>query len=184
MDDSAPFHPGSGRRRVAVTLKCPALKINAVSAQSGVPSPMPAPAGDPAVVVESGPVVYDDAAAEDEDEEEEEAACVSAMDLMGSNGGSAPCSDPGHVTWSLFLMNHPEGRDSPPHFNEASKNLVNTSRVTSLILEVGSKVRVALGDGRLPGGGRLTPPLCLQITAVTEIMTTASRSLLWIIVPV
>lgn len=53
------------------------------------------PVGDPgtaaaaaAVVVESGPVVYDDAAAED-DEEEEEEACVSAMDLLGSNGKSS-----------------------------------------------------------------------------------------------
>lgn len=55
------------------------------SAQSAGPSPLPAPAGDPAVVVESGPVVYDDAAAEDEDEEEEE-TCVSAMDLLGNNG--------------------------------------------------------------------------------------------------
>ncbi len=45
------------------------------------------PVGAPAsgVVVESGPVVYDDAAADEEDEEEEE-TCVSAMDLMGSNG--------------------------------------------------------------------------------------------------
>lgn len=37
------------------------------------------------MLVESGPVVYDEAAAADEDEEEEE-ACVSAMDLLGSNG--------------------------------------------------------------------------------------------------
>lgn len=36
------------------------------------------------MVVESGPVVYDEAA-EEEDEEEEE-ACVSAMDLLGGNG--------------------------------------------------------------------------------------------------
>lgn len=56
-----------------------------LSAQSAGPSPLPAPAGDPAVVVESGPVVYDDAAAEDEDEEEDE-TCVSAMDLLGNNG--------------------------------------------------------------------------------------------------
>lgn len=39
------------------------------------------------MVVESGPVVYDDAAAEEEEEEEEE-ACVSAMDLLGGNGQS------------------------------------------------------------------------------------------------
>ncbi|XP_076604371.1 BRF1 general transcription factor IIIB subunit a [Chaetodon auriga] len=49
-------------------------------------NPLPVPAGAPAsgVVVESGPVVYDDAAADEEDEDEEE-ACVSAMDLLGSN---------------------------------------------------------------------------------------------------
>lgn len=48
-------------------------------------------AGGPAsgVVVESGPVVYDDAAAEEEEEEEEE-ACVSAMELLGSNGQFKP----------------------------------------------------------------------------------------------
>lgn len=37
------------------------------------------------MVVESGPVVYDDAAADEEDEEEEE-TCVSAMDLLGNDG--------------------------------------------------------------------------------------------------
>ncbi|XP_041809819.1 BRF1 RNA polymerase III transcription initiation factor subunit a [Chelmon rostratus] len=49
-------------------------------------NPLPVPAGAPAsgVVVESGPVIYDDAAADEEDEEEEE-TCVSAMDLLGSN---------------------------------------------------------------------------------------------------
>ncbi|XP_071354976.1 BRF1 general transcription factor IIIB subunit a [Trachinotus anak] len=49
-------------------------------------NPLPLPVGAPAsgVVVESGPVVYDDAAA-DEDEDEEEETCVSAMELMGSN---------------------------------------------------------------------------------------------------
>ncbi|XP_039992438.1 BRF1 RNA polymerase III transcription initiation factor subunit a [Xiphias gladius] len=49
-------------------------------------NPLPEPAGAPAsgVLVESGPVVYDDAAA-DEEEEEEEETCVSAMELMGSN---------------------------------------------------------------------------------------------------
>ncbi|XP_022606060.1 transcription factor IIIB 90 kDa subunit-like [Seriola dumerili] len=48
-------------------------------------NPLPLPVGAPAsgVLVESGPVVYDDAAA-DEDEEEEEETCVSAMELMGS----------------------------------------------------------------------------------------------------
>lgn len=53
----------------------------------GVASPLPVAVGDPAsrVLVESGPVVYDDAAGEEEEDEEEE-ACVSAMELMGSNG--------------------------------------------------------------------------------------------------
>lgn len=45
--------------------------------------PVEAPAS--GVVVESGPVVYDDAAA-DEEEDEDEEACVSAMELMGANG--------------------------------------------------------------------------------------------------
>uniref|UniRef100_A0A665X6S5 Transcription factor IIIB 90 kDa subunit n=1 Tax=Echeneis naucrates TaxID=173247 RepID=A0A665X6S5_ECHNA len=50
-------------------------------------NPLPLPVATPvnSVVVESGPVVYDDGAADD-DEEEEEEACVSAMQLMGSNG--------------------------------------------------------------------------------------------------
>ncbi|KAM9842512.1 BRF1 general transcription factor IIIB subunit a [Aulostomus maculatus] len=48
-------------------------------------SPLPEPVGAPAdgIVVESGPVIYDDGAA-DEEEEEEEETCVSAMELMGS----------------------------------------------------------------------------------------------------
>lgn len=56
-------------------------------AQIASSNPLPVPVAAPAssVLVESGPVVYDDAAAEEEDEEEEE-TCVSAMDLMGSNG--------------------------------------------------------------------------------------------------
>lgn len=56
-------------------------------AQIANSNPLPLPVGAPAsgVVVESGPVVYDDAAAEEEDEEEEE-ACVSALELLGSNG--------------------------------------------------------------------------------------------------
>lgn len=59
-----------------------------LSAQGAASSPpLPVPVGDPAVVVESGPVVYDEAAADEEDEEDEE-ACVSAMDLLGSNGQS------------------------------------------------------------------------------------------------
>lgn len=46
---------------------------------------MPVGAPVSGVVVESGPVVYDDAAVDEEDDEEEE-ACVSAMEMMGSNG--------------------------------------------------------------------------------------------------
>ncbi|XP_044022713.1 BRF1 RNA polymerase III transcription initiation factor subunit a isoform X2 [Siniperca chuatsi] len=49
-------------------------------------NPLPVPVGAPAsgVVVESGPVLYDDAAAEEEEEEEEE-TCVSAMEMLGGN---------------------------------------------------------------------------------------------------
>ncbi|KAG7510484.1 transcription factor IIIB 90 kDa subunit-like [Solea senegalensis] len=53
--------------------------------QAAAHNPLPVPVGNPdsGVVVESGPVVYDDAAEEEEDEEEE--TCVSAMELLGSN---------------------------------------------------------------------------------------------------
>lgn len=56
-------------------------------AQVANSNPLPMPVGAPTsgVVVESGPVVYDDAAVDEEDDEEEE-ACVSAMELMGSSG--------------------------------------------------------------------------------------------------
>lgn len=47
-----------------------------------VAAPLPVPAA--AVLVESGPVMYDDVAVEDEEEDEEEEACVSAVDLLGS----------------------------------------------------------------------------------------------------
>lgn len=53
------------------------------AASSALPVPVEAPAS--GVVVESGPVDYEDAAA-DEDEDEEDETCVSAMDLMGGNG--------------------------------------------------------------------------------------------------
>ncbi|XP_029684126.1 transcription factor IIIB 90 kDa subunit-like isoform X2 [Takifugu rubripes] len=66
-----PFISGPSNKKLAVET-------------SAVPGPLPVAVGDPAVVVESGPVVYDDAAAEDEEEEDEE-ACVSAMDLLGGN---------------------------------------------------------------------------------------------------
>ncbi|XP_015824509.3 transcription factor IIIB 90 kDa subunit isoform X2 [Nothobranchius furzeri] len=54
--------------------------------QDGISSPQPEPAAahPSGVVVESGPVAYDDAAA-DEEEEEEEDPCVSAMELLGGN---------------------------------------------------------------------------------------------------
>lgn len=57
-------------------------------AQVANSNPLPRPVGAPTsgVVVESGPVVYDDAAAVDDEDDEEEEACVSAMELMGSNG--------------------------------------------------------------------------------------------------
>ncbi|XP_070776518.1 transcription factor IIIB 90 kDa subunit-like [Enoplosus armatus] len=49
-------------------------------------NPLPVAAGAPAsgVLVESGPVLYDEAAAEEEDDEEEE-TCVSAMEMLGGN---------------------------------------------------------------------------------------------------
>ncbi|XP_077420662.1 BRF1 general transcription factor IIIB subunit a isoform X2 [Vanacampus margaritifer] len=49
--------------------------------QPSLPAPIAA-AAPAAVLVESGPVVYDEAAEEDEDEEED--TCMSAMELMGS----------------------------------------------------------------------------------------------------
>lgn len=59
---------------------------SAQSSQESTFSPLPAPAAASAseVVVESGPVIYNDAADEEEDEEED--ACVSAMELLGGNG--------------------------------------------------------------------------------------------------
>lgn len=58
-------------------------------AQVANSSPPQVPVGAPAsgVVVESGPVAYDEAAVDEEDDEEEE-TCVSAMEMMGSNGQS------------------------------------------------------------------------------------------------
>ncbi|KAF3700744.1 Transcription factor IIIB 90 kDa subunit [Channa argus] len=52
------------------------------------PLPVPVETPNSGVVVESGPVVYDEAADDEEDDEEEE-TCVSAMELMGSNAASA-----------------------------------------------------------------------------------------------
>ncbi|XP_070698686.1 BRF1 general transcription factor IIIB subunit a [Pempheris klunzingeri] len=58
------------------------LVVEQIANSNPLPVPVEAPAT--VVLVESGPVVYDDAAADEEDDEEEE-ACVSAMDLMGGN---------------------------------------------------------------------------------------------------
>ncbi|XP_061599964.1 transcription factor IIIB 90 kDa subunit-like [Cololabis saira] len=68
-----PFVTGQPKKKLAVE-------------QAAAPNPLPVAAEAPAsgVVVESGPVHYDDAAADEEDEEEDD-PCVSAMDLMGSN---------------------------------------------------------------------------------------------------
>lgn len=71
-------------RRTTNNISCLAQVANS--------NPLPLPVGAPAsgVVVESGPVMYDDAAA-DEEEEDEEETCVSAMELMGSNGQFSLC---------------------------------------------------------------------------------------------
>lgn len=84
-----------------------------LSAQGAACCPLPVPVGDPAVVVESGPVLYDEAAAEDEDEEDEE-ACVSAMDLLGSNGQSPlPVSTHNDAVSAGFCLSEPqESRES------------------------------------------------------------------------
>ncbi|XP_029937884.1 BRF1 general transcription factor IIIB subunit a [Myripristis murdjan] len=58
------------------------LAVEQIARSNPVPVPAAAPAN--AVVVESGPVIYDDGAG-DEEEEDEEEACVSAMQLMGGN---------------------------------------------------------------------------------------------------
>ncbi|XP_036981266.1 BRF1 RNA polymerase III transcription initiation factor subunit a isoform X1 [Acanthopagrus latus] len=69
----------------------PSKKLAVEQSSSPLPLPVGAPAAATAaataaagVVVESGPVVYDDVAADEEDEDEDE-PCVSAMDLFGSN---------------------------------------------------------------------------------------------------
>lgn len=56
--------------------------------QIGSSNPLPLPVEAPAsgVVVESGPVVYDDIPG-DEEEDEEDETCVSALEMLGSNGG-------------------------------------------------------------------------------------------------
>ncbi|XP_073340027.1 BRF1 general transcription factor IIIB subunit a [Pagrus major] len=61
----------------------PSKKLAVEQNSNPLPLPVGAAAAE-AVVVESGPVVYDEVAG-DEEEEDEEEACVSAMDLFGSN---------------------------------------------------------------------------------------------------
>ncbi|XP_034531273.1 transcription factor IIIB 90 kDa subunit-like [Notolabrus celidotus] len=70
-----PFINGQPNKKLAVEQQVPNS------------NPLPLPVGAPAisVVVESGPVVYDDAAADEEEEEDEEEPCVSAMDMLGDN---------------------------------------------------------------------------------------------------
>ncbi|XP_010792323.1 transcription factor IIIB 90 kDa subunit-like [Notothenia coriiceps] len=76
-----PFITGQPNKKIA---------LEQISNSNPVPVPVGNPAaGGRAVLVESGPVVYDDAAAAaaaaEEEEEDEEEACVSAFDLLGSN---------------------------------------------------------------------------------------------------
>lgn len=50
-------------------------------------APEPPPAPTPPLVLESGPVAYDEPAEEEEENEEEaEVSCISAMELIGGNG--------------------------------------------------------------------------------------------------
>ncbi|XP_076002787.1 BRF1 general transcription factor IIIB subunit a [Genypterus blacodes] len=62
----------------------PSKKMALEQVASSDPLPVPVEAAGVSVVVESGPVVYDEGAAEEEEEEEEE-TCVSAMDLLGQD---------------------------------------------------------------------------------------------------
>ncbi|XP_061843458.2 BRF1 general transcription factor IIIB subunit a [Nerophis lumbriciformis] len=68
-----PFVTGQPNKKMA---------IEQPSGPAPSPAPVPAPSS---VLVESGPVVYEEGAAQDEDEDEEE-TCVSAMELMGGQG--------------------------------------------------------------------------------------------------
>nr|XP_057946451.1 BRF1 RNA polymerase III transcription initiation factor subunit a [Doryrhamphus excisus]XP_057946452.1 BRF1 RNA polymerase III transcription initiation factor subunit a [Doryrhamphus excisus] len=72
-----------GKRLQPFVTGQPSKKMAMQQASSPAPLPVPATAP-PSVLVESGPVVYEDGAAEDEEDEEEEETCVSAMELMGS----------------------------------------------------------------------------------------------------
>uniref|UniRef100_A0A3P9MAG4 Transcription factor IIIB 90 kDa subunit n=1 Tax=Oryzias latipes TaxID=8090 RepID=A0A3P9MAG4_ORYLA len=75
-----------GKRLQPFISRQPNKKQAVESPQDSLCNPLPAPAAAPAsggVVVESGPVVYNDVADEEEDEEED--TCVSAMDLLGGN---------------------------------------------------------------------------------------------------
>ncbi|KAA0718124.1 Transcription factor IIIB 90 kDa subunit [Triplophysa tibetana] len=60
-------------------------EFKSLSFPKGSVTPVAAPAQN-AVVLESGPVAYEDPTHEEEEEEEEEEPCFSAMQLMGSSG--------------------------------------------------------------------------------------------------
>ncbi|KAK2826773.1 hypothetical protein Q5P01_020987 [Channa striata] len=62
----------------------PHKKLAVEQVANSNPLPVPVETSNSGVVVESGPVVYDDAVDDYEDDEEEE-PCVSAMELMGSS---------------------------------------------------------------------------------------------------
>ncbi|XP_041827581.1 BRF1 RNA polymerase III transcription initiation factor subunit a isoform X1 [Melanotaenia boesemani] len=69
-----------GKRLQPFITRQPNKKLAVEQTSTPLPTPVQAPAS--GVVVESGPVVYDDG---DEEEEEEEETCVSAMELLGGN---------------------------------------------------------------------------------------------------
>ncbi|RVE66341.1 hypothetical protein OJAV_G00106220 [Oryzias javanicus] len=74
-----------GKRLQPFVSRRPNKKQARESSQDSISSPLPVPAAASAseVVVESGPVMYNDVAEEEEDEEED--TCVSAMELLGGN---------------------------------------------------------------------------------------------------
>ncbi|KAM6913161.1 BRF1 general transcription factor IIIB subunit a [Xenentodon cancila] len=75
-----------GKRLQPFVTGQPKKKLAVEQTDSSTPLPVAAeaPASGVVVVVESGPVDYEDAAGEEEEDEEEE-PCVSAMELMGGN---------------------------------------------------------------------------------------------------
>lgn len=73
-----------------------------IASSNPLPVRVEAPAGGgvvSGVVVESGPVMYDDVPA-DEEEDEEDETCVSALEMLGSNGES--CHTLFKHLWVLF----------------------------------------------------------------------------------